>query len=89
MPRVSFTPHLRRHLDVSDAEVDGATVRAALEAVFAEQPRLRGYVLDDSGALRHHMVIFIDGDQIADRAGLCDAVSPGSTIHVLQALSGG
>jgi len=74
---------------VSDAVVEGSTVRAALEAVFAAQPKLRGYVLDDSGALRHHMVIFIDGDQIADRAGLGDPVAPRSTIHVLQALSGG
>jgi hypothetical protein len=35
------------------------------------------------------MVVFIDGDQIADRVGLGDRVAPGSTIHVLQALSGG
>jgi len=89
MPRVEFTPHLRRHLDVADATVEGTTVRGALEAVFAEQPRLRGYILDDAGALRQHMVIFVDGDQIADRVALADPVAPGSTIHVLQALSGG
>ncbi len=89
MPRVEFTAHLRRHLDVKDADVSGDTVRAALDAVFAVQPKLRGYVLDDTGALRHHMVVFIDGDQIVDRVGLTDPVIASSTVHVLQALSGG
>jgi hypothetical protein len=74
---------------VVDIQVEGATVRAALEAAFTDQPRLRGYVLDDAGALRRHMVIFVDGDQVRDRVGLGDPVAPGSTIHVLQALSGG
>jgi len=89
MPRVAFTPHLRRHLAVEDVTVEGRTVRAVLEAVFVEQPRLRSYVLEDSGALRQHMVIFVDGEQVADRASLADPVGDGSTLHVLQALSGG
>ncbi|MFQ5654014.1 MAG: MoaD/ThiS family protein [Planctomycetota bacterium] len=91
MPRVAFTTHLRRHLDLggSDIEVSGATVREVLEAVFRTRPRLRGYVLEDTGALRRHMVIFIDNDQIQDRDRLGDPVPAGATVHVLQALSGG
>ena len=89
MPQVEFTPHLRRHLSVENVSVAGATVREALEQVFEGQPKLRGYVLEDTGALRHHMVVFVDGDQIEDRATLSDPVGEASTIHVLQALSGG
>jgi hypothetical protein len=46
MPRVNFTPNLRRHLVCETQTVTG-TVRAALDRVFAENPALRTYVLDD------------------------------------------
>jgi sulfur-carrier protein len=69
--------------------VEGDSVRAALDAVFARNPRLRGYVLDDQGALRRHMMVFVDGQQIQDRERLSDPVRPASEIYVMQALSGG
>jgi molybdopterin converting factor small subunit len=89
MPRVAFTPHLRRHLGVPDGEVAGGTVREALEAVFRDHPALRGYVLDDQGRLRQHVVVFADGEQVRDREGLGDPLGPRSEVYVLQALSGG
>lgn len=89
MPSVSFTTALRRHLDAPPAEVAGGTVRAALEAVFRSNPRLRGYVLDDQGRLRRHVMIFVDGEAVRDRAGLSDPIGPAATLFVMQALSGG
>ena len=89
MVKVVFTPNLMRHLDAPAAEVDGATVRAALEAVFADNPRLRDYVLDDQGAVRKHVTVFVDGEQVTDRVALAQAVGPGAEIYVMQALSGG
>jgi len=89
MPTVSFTQNLKRHVECPDAEAPGATVREVLDAVFATSPRLRGYVLDDQGALRKHMSIFVDGKQVVDRAGLSDPVQPSSELYVMQALSGG
>lgn len=47
MPTVHFTPNLTRHVACPTAEVTGRTVREALEEVFAQVPRMRGYVLDD------------------------------------------
>jgi len=69
--------------------VEGATLREVLERYFAGNDRARGYVLDDQGRLRHHMAVFIDGQQLQDRDGLSDAVAPGAVIDVVQALSGG
>lgn len=89
MPTVSFTPHLQRFLAAPPAQVAGATVREALAAVFAERPALRGYVLDDQGAVRRHVAIYVGGEPLRDRIGLTDRVGPEAEIHVLQALTGG
>ncbi len=89
MPRVVFTPNIQRHVACPEAETGGATVREVLDAVFAANPQARSYVLDDQGALRRHMTIFVDGVMISDRKGLGDAVGEVSTIYVFQALSGG
>ncbi|MFN4292298.1 MAG: MoaD/ThiS family protein [Permianibacter sp.] len=89
MATVMFTANLQRHLDVPACEVEATSVRAALEAVFAAQPRLRGYLLDDQGRVRQHVAIFVDGVQIRDRQGLSDPVGANSEIYVIQALSGG
>jgi hypothetical protein len=64
-------------------------VRAALDAYFAAEPMARGYVLDETGALRPHMIVFIDGTLAADRTTLSDPTPAASTIDVMQALSGG
>ncbi len=89
MATVVFTPNLRRHVECPTERVDGPTVRVVLDVVFAQNPRLRGYVLDDQGALRRHMIIFVDGQQIGDREKLSDPVRAASEIYVMQALSGG
>jgi hypothetical protein len=65
------------------------TVREVLEKGFARNPLGRGYVLDDQGSLRKHVVIFIDGNIISDRIGLSDAVENAGEIYIMQALSGG
>jgi hypothetical protein len=89
MATVSFTPNLRRHVQVPDARVDGDTVADALDDYFRDNPLVRGYVLDDQGAVRRHVVIFLNGTPVRDRAGLSDPIGEDDQIFVFQALSGG
>lgn len=91
MPRLVFTPQLRRFLAVPDVQCSASatTLRRALQQAFAVNPRLAGYVLDDQGHLRANVVVFIDGRRCTDRIVLDDALAAGSTVHVMQALSGG
>lgn len=70
-------------------EAAGASVRAVLEAVFVQHPGLRGYLLDDQGALRHHVAIFLDGTAVTDKQHLATPVGERSELYLLQALSGG
>jgi sulfur-carrier protein len=89
MAKVVFTANIQRFVICPQVEAAGHTVREVLENVFADNPRARGYVLDDQSALRKHVTVFVDGAMIRDRARLSDAVRNTSTVYVFQALSGG
>lgn len=89
MAQVVFTPHLSRHVACPDGQIEGGTVRQVLDAAFRLRPAARSYVLDDQGALRTHIQVFVDGAMCADRTGLSDPVRPETEIFVMQALSGG
>jgi hypothetical protein len=89
MPTVRFTDNIQRHVACPTREVEGGTVRDALNTYFSGNERARGYALDDQGKLRQHMAVFIDGRQVQDRDRLTDPVAPGAIIDVVQALSGG
>ena len=89
MARVVFTQNLQRHVTSPPADAPGETVRAVLDAVFAANARARGYVLDEQGALRHHVIVFVNGEVIQDCIRLSDPVPAGGEVYVMQALSGG
>jgi molybdopterin synthase sulfur carrier subunit len=97
MPKVVLASALSRWLpDAAERpggevalEVAGASVREALDGVFALHPNLRGYVLDEQGAVRHHIAVFVDGDAVRDKRGLAQALGERTEVYVMQALSGG
>lgn len=89
MPRVVFTSNLQRHVNCPETEVPAGTLRSVLARVFDEQPRARGYVLDEQGHLRKHVTVFIDGRRVRDRERLDEAVGKSSEVYVMQALTGG
>jgi len=89
MAAVFFTSQLQRFTTTPEVQTGAATLREALEAAFAINPKLRGYVLDDQGHLRANVVCFIDGRRCTERVALADRLDTDSRIHVLQALSGG
>jgi hypothetical protein len=89
MPTIRFTDNIQRHVACPTREVTGATVRAALDEYFRGNERARGYVLDEQGRLRHHMAVFVDGQQVRDRNGLGDPIGDAAVIDLIQALSGG
>jgi molybdopterin synthase sulfur carrier subunit len=87
--QIVFTTHLQRQIECPPRDVSGATLRESLEEVFADNPKLRSYILDDQQGVRKHVMIFLDGEPINDRIHLSDPVSETSEIYVMQALSGG
>jgi molybdopterin synthase sulfur carrier subunit len=89
MAQVFFTRNLQRHLACPPGEAAGTSVRQVLDKVFAANPPARSYVLDDLGALRKHIAVFVDEELVKDRQNLSDPVQEGSVLYVMQALSGG
>ena len=95
MARVVLAPALARWLPgnagATDAtlQVPGANVAEVLEGLFARHPSLRAYVVDERGAVRHHVALFVDGRSLARKTNLEQPVGDDGELHVMQALSGG
>ena len=89
MTSIRFTSNIHRHVSAPSFVVEAKTVGEALDRYFEQHPGVRGYVLDNQGAVRHHMLVLLNGMAIRDRAKLSDAVDSDSEIFVFQALSGG
>jgi molybdopterin synthase sulfur carrier subunit len=87
--QIAFTPNLRLHVDCPSEEIEAATVGELLADYFSRHANVRGFVLDDQGAVRKHVKILVDGINVRDRTRLSDAITTTSQVHVFQALSGG
>jgi hypothetical protein len=89
MATVRFTQNIQRHVECPSRVVPGSTLREVLDGYFEDNAKARGYVQDEQGKIRQHMVVFIDGEIALDKDRLTDPVAPNSLVDVMQALSGG
>jgi len=70
-------------------DIPGDSVADALERLFALHPVLRGYVVDERGALRRHVALFVDGNAIHHNSNLQQTLGEQAEVYIMQALSGG
>ncbi len=90
MANVRFTRHLVRFFPgLENVQVDGGSVAEIVTELDRKYPGLAAYIVDERGALRRHVNIFLNQDMIHDRQSLSDAVSEGDDLYIFQALSGG
>jgi molybdopterin converting factor small subunit len=78
-------PLKQRAGDCRDHAVEAATVREALRALERAQPELRGWILDERGAVRRHINVFVNGEAGSEET----ALGGDDRIDVLPAISGG
>jgi molybdopterin synthase sulfur carrier subunit len=67
----------------------GGTLRAVLDEVGARWPRLARRILDESGALRRYVNVYVDGADCRGAGGLDAPVTPRAEIQVLPSVAGG
>ena len=90
MAHVKFTPNLQRFFpDLCECTVDAATVADIIPAVDDRWRGLADYIVDEQGALRKHVNIFVGGELLRDKQTLSDRVSADTKVFIVQALSGG
>ena len=67
----------------------GNTVMEVLNALEADYPKLKNYLLDDQGRVRTHVAVFVDGTLQPRDTVLNRPVDAGDEVYFMQALSGG
>ncbi len=67
----------------------GATVGALIEALDAQHPGLRERVLDESGALRRFVNVYVNGEDVRFLQGLESSLPAGADVSIVPAVAGG
>ena len=90
MAKVKFTSALKPFFpSLTDLELEGNTIRDVLNQIEIRYPGINNYLTDETGSLRKHVNIFLQGDLIKDRSALNDLVKKSDEVLIFQALSGG
>ena len=90
MAQVKFTPNLKRFFpDLCECTIDAANIAEIVSAVDQRWRGLGDYIIDEQGALRKHVNIFVGDQLLRDKQTLSDRVSAHTKIYIVQALSGG
>ena len=86
MPRVILTGSVQQHAGgLSAIEVGGETAGAVIQALEASYPALRGWIVDEQGALRRHVRLFKGAGPVA----LDAPIGANDELHIVAAISGG
>ena len=65
------------------------TLSGLLEALDAAAPGIRARVLDDSGALRRFVNVYVDEEDVRFTDGLATPVKDGAKVSIIPAVAGG
>ena len=86
MATVVLPPTLRARIDGDGTlAIDGSTAGEVLRSLERRQPRLRGWILDETGSLREHVALFIDSHRVT----LGRPVGDEDELYIIQAITGG
>jgi len=65
--------------------VDGGTIADILSSLETTHPKLRGWIVDESGAIRRHVNVFVNGERVAGDAH----VEAADRIDIIGSIAGG
>lgn len=73
----------------SEVSAEGTTLAELLDSLEAKHPGLKARVLDDSGALRRFVNIYVGDEDVRFSGGLDAPVSDGAKVSIIPAVAGG
>jgi len=65
------------------------SLRAVLDEAVATRPRLGARIRDETGMLRRHVNVFLDGQDVRHCGGLDVLVGQDAVVHILPSVAGG
>lgn len=68
---------------------ESVPLRTVLDAAVVDRPQLGARIRDESGALRRHVNVFVDGQDVRRAGGLDLLVGPSAVVHILPSVAGG
>jgi sulfur-carrier protein len=68
---------------------EATSLRAVLDAAAVTRPQLGARIRDETGALRRHVNVFVDGQDVRRRGGLDILVGADAVVHILPSVAGG
>ena len=68
---------------------ESALLRTVLDAAVVTRPRLGARIRDETGALRRHVNVFVDGQDVRRSGGLDVLVGPDAVVHIIPSVAGG
>jgi molybdopterin synthase sulfur carrier subunit len=90
MVQVRIPTPLRKLTAGSEAvDADGASVAAVVESLEQSYPGMKNRVLDETGAVRRFVNIFVNGEDIRFLQQLDTPVKDGDELSIVPAIAGG
>ena len=93
-PTATVTIHVLGQLrtycaGAAQLSISAPTVRAALEELERSQSALYRNICDETGAVRRHLNVFVNSDNVRDLDGIDTTLRSGDVVTILPAVSGG
>lgn len=73
----------------SQVSAQGDTLSAVIESLDADYPGIKARVLDEQGALRRFVNVYVGNDDVRFADGLATATPDGTQVSVIPAVAGG
>jgi molybdopterin converting factor small subunit len=83
------TPFRRATANEARVDVDAADVSELLDRLERRYEGLRGLVRDETGAVHHHVNVFVNGEEIGALQGPATPLRSGDEVSIIPALAGG
>jgi len=84
--KVLIPTPLRSYTKAGEVEAAGASLAELVADLDRRYPGLRFRMVDEQDAVRPHIRVFVNGEQVFD---LKHALEPTDSVQIVQALSGG
>ena len=73
----------------AEVAADGATLQDILDSLDAQYAGIAARVLDDNGALRRFVNVYVNDDDVRFLDGLATPIADGANISIIPAVAGG